>query len=164
MDAPRWKFVDPRRHREMRETFALQVVAVGAHLSPEVVVHGKSLASHLANKLRHFLVTPVADADGSTREPEAQGGIGGWTHNTVAQAILLARRTPEVWSKLSADERHRADVLMQALAVAAHFCLDDDNNHYLLLDGVARPAHEPRLRMRRRHDRPLDRLDVEGFG
>ncbi len=127
--------MDPRRHREMPETFALQVVAVGAHLSPDTRVNGKRLASHLADKLRHFLVTPEPYPDGSTREPEAQGGIGGWTHNTAAQAILLARRTPAVWAELSADERHRADVLMRALAVAAHFCLDDDNDYYLLLDG-----------------------------
>lgn len=133
--APRWKFVDPRRYREMRETFALLTTAVAAHEAPQAEVAGQRLAQHLADKLRSFLVTPVADPDGTTREPEAQGGIGGWTHNAAAQALLLARRTPDVWSLLSADEHARADLLMQALAVAAHFCLDDDNDYYLLLDG-----------------------------
>jgi hypothetical protein len=133
--APRWKFVDPRRYREMRETFALQVTAVAAHQDPTQVVQGRPLADHLAAKLRSFLVTRELDPDGTSREPEAQGGIGGWTHNAAAQSLLLARRTPEVWSQLSAVEKAHADLLMQALAVAAHFCLDDDNDYYLLLDG-----------------------------
>ncbi len=135
--APHWKFVDHQRMREMRETFALQVTAAAAFQAPEQVVDGKTLATHLAEKLRFFLVTPELYPDGSTREPEAQGGIGGWTHHVPAHALLLAKRTPAVWSQLSADEKARADLLMQALALAAHFCLDDDNDYYLLLDGYS---------------------------
>ncbi|HEY5551812.1 MAG TPA: hypothetical protein VIK52_07985, partial [Opitutaceae bacterium] len=135
--APRWKFVEGTRMREMPETFALQVTTLAAHATPEAVVDGKTLATHLAEKLRFFLVTPELYPDGSTREPEAQGGIGGWTHHVPAHAILLAKRTPEVWVQLSDDERARADLLMQALALAAHFCLDDDNDYYLLLDGYS---------------------------
>ena len=135
--APRWKFVDHQRIREMRETFALQVAAVAAFQAPDRIVDGKTLATHLAEKLRFFLVTPEPYPDGSTREPEAQGGIGGWTHHVPAHALLLAKRTPAVWAQLSADERARADLLMQALALAAHFCLDDDNDYYLLLDGYS---------------------------
>ena len=135
MKAPRWKFVEMTRMREMPETFALQVTAAAAFQSPDTVVDGKTLATHLAEKLRYILTTPEPHADGSTNEPEAQGGIGGWTHHVPAHAILLAKRTPAVWSQLSAEERSRADLLMQALALAAHFCLDDDNDYYLLLDG-----------------------------
>lgn len=135
--APRWKFVAKSRMREMPETFALQVTAVAAHQSPDTLVDGKTLATHLAEKLRFILVTPEPYADGSTREPEAQGGIGGWTHAVPAHAILLAKRTPAAWAQLSDDERARADLLMQALALAAHFCLDDDNDYYLLLDGYS---------------------------
>ncbi len=135
LKAPQWKFMPQKRSREMPETFALQVTAAAAFQEPERVVDGKSLATHLAEKLRYFLVTPQPDADGATREPEAQGGIGGWTHHVPAHALLLAKRTPAVWSQLSADEHARADLLMQALALAAHHCLDDDNDYYLLLDG-----------------------------
>lgn len=135
--APRWKFVDHQRIREMRETFALQVTAVAAFQAPDAVVEGKTLATHAAEKLRFILVTPEPYPDGSTREPEAQGGIGGWTHHVPAHALLLAKRTPAVWAQLSADEKARADLLMQALALAAHFCLDDDNDYYLLLDGYS---------------------------
>lgn len=135
--APRWKFVAMQRTREMRETFALQVTAVAAFQAPDAIVDGQTLATHLAQKLRFILVTPEPYPDGSTREPEAQGGIGGWTHHVPAHALLLAKRTPAVWAQLSADERARADLLMQALALAAHFCLDDDNDYYLLLDGYS---------------------------
>lgn len=133
--APRWGFIDHRHFREMPQTFALQYTAVAAHAAPELVVKGQTLAAHLAAKLRSFLVTTAADAIGTSREPEALGGIGGWTHNVAAQSLLLARRTPQVWSLLSADERGRADLLMQALAIAGHYSLDDDNDYYVLLDG-----------------------------
>lgn len=135
--APRWKFVAMKRTRELPETFALQVTALAAHQTPDQIVDGKTLATHLAEKLRFFLVTPEPYPDGSSREPEAQGGIGGWTHAVPAHAILLAKRTPAVWKQLSDEERAHADLLMQALALAAHFCLDDDNDYYLLLDGYS---------------------------
>lgn len=137
LKAPRWKFVEMSRMREMPETFALQVTAVAAFQQPERLVAGRTLATHLAEKLRFILTTPEPHPDGSTNEPEAQGGIGGWTHHVPAHALLLAKRTPAVWTQLSADERARADLLMQALALAAHFCLDDDNDYYLLLDGYS---------------------------
>ncbi len=135
--APRWKFVEKVVMREIPETFALQVTAVAAFQEPNRVVDGQSLATHLANKLRFILITPrpTPNADGSTNEPESLGGIGGWTHHVPAHALLLAKRTPAVWSQLSADEQSRADLLMEALALAAHFCLDDDNDYYLRLDG-----------------------------
>ena len=137
MKPPRWRFVAKQHLREIPETFALQVTAVAAFQTPDAIVDGKTLATHLAEKLRFFLVTPHPYEDGSTREPEAQGGIGGWTHHVPAHALLLAKRTPAVWNQLSADERARADLLMQSLALAAHFCLDDDNDYYLLLDGYS---------------------------
>jgi len=135
--APRWKFVAMQRVREMRETFALQVAAAAAFQSPDTVIDGKTLTAHLAERLRFSLVTAEAYPVRITREPEAQGGIGGWSHAVPAHALLLAKRTPAVWSQLSAVEREHADLLMHALALAAHFCLDDDNDYYMLLDGYS---------------------------
>lgn len=135
LKAPRWKFVGKAVMREIPETFALQVTAVAAFQEPDRLVDGRTLATHLAEKLRFILVTKTPYPDGSTNEPEALGGIGGWTHHVPAHVLLLAKRTPAVWAQLSADEKGRADLLMQALALAAHFCLDDDNDYYLRLDG-----------------------------
>src|SRR5437868_5818638 len=75
--APRWKFIDKVVMREIPETFALQVTAVAAFQEPDRLVDGRTLATHLAEKLRFILVTPrpSPNADGSTNEPEALGGI-----------------------------------------------------------------------------------------
>src|SRR6186713_3124292 len=58
LKAPRWKFVEKVVMREIPETFALQVTAVAAFQEPGRVVDGKTLATHLAEKLRYILVTP----------------------------------------------------------------------------------------------------------
>jgi hypothetical protein len=136
LPAPKWANVEGRYSAEMKNTFAMQYLAVAARKEPARVLDGKTLAEHLAGKLRFFLVSPPSDDPKvPTREPYAQGGIGGWTHNVAAQCLLIARRTPVIWERLSADEQARADLLMQALAVAAHYSLDDDNDYYVLLDG-----------------------------
>lgn len=134
--APRWKFTPGKRYHELPRVFALQLLAISAHLDPLHSAGDSTLAATVAAKIRSFLVSQP-DADGNTREPEAFGGLGGWSHNSVAQILLLAKRTPAIWDALSPEERRRADLLMHALAIAGHFTLDDDNNFGILLDGVA---------------------------
>src|SRR4051812_31834125 len=135
--APRWKGTPGQRYREMKPTMALQLVAIAAHAAPQRAMAGKTLGDSLAQKLQSFLRSSGPDAEGHTREPECEGGLGGWTHNAAAQALLLAKRTPAVWEKLTPDDRRRADLLMHALAVASHFTLDDDNDFCTLLEGVS---------------------------
>jgi hypothetical protein len=133
--APCWKYLDEKYSVELKPVFALQYLAVAAHESPNQVVAGRTLAAHVAGKLRSILVSPADDANAPSREPPAQGGIGGWTHNTLAQCLLIARRTPAIWIELQPVEHQRADLLMHALALAAHYSLDDENDFYVLLDG-----------------------------
>ena len=133
---PRWKFVRGTRYRELPETFAMQLVANAAALHPDHRIGDTTLAESLATKIQYFLRNDGPDADGNTREPEAQGGIGGWSHNAAAWALLIAKRTPEVWTLLTDDDRQRADVLMQALAVGGHFTHGDANDYHVLLDGI----------------------------
>jgi hypothetical protein len=134
---PRWKFVRGTRYRELPETFALQLVAIAAATHPSYRVRETTLAANLAAKLQFFLRNDGPDADGNTNEPEAQGGIGGWSHNAAAWALLIAKQTPAVWSRLTTDDRHRADVLMQALAIGGHFTHGDANDYPVLLDGIS---------------------------
>ena len=134
--APRWKFSAGKRYHELPRVFALQLLALSAHFDPQRPAGDSTLADAVAAKIRSFLVSQP-DADGNTREPEALGGLGGWSHNSAAQILLLAKRTPAVWDALSPEEHRRADLLMHALAVAGHFTLDDDNDFCVLLDGVA---------------------------
>jgi hypothetical protein len=133
---PRWKFVRGTRYRELPETFAMQLVANAAALHPDHRIGDTTLAASLATKIQYFLRNDGPDADGNTREPEAQGGIGGWSHNAAAWALLIAKQTPDVWTLLTADDRARADVLMQAMAVGGHFTHGDANDYHVLLDGI----------------------------
>ncbi len=133
---PRWKFVRGTRYRELPETFAMQLVAMAAATHPTHRVSDTTLAESLATKVQFFLRNEGPDADGNTHEPEAQGGIGGWSHNAAAWALLIAKQTPEVWALLTEDDRHRADILMRALAVGGHFTHGDANDYPVLLDGM----------------------------
>jgi hypothetical protein len=136
--SPRWKFVPGTRYREMPQTFALQLLAVAATYEPNRIVEGVTLSAALLEKL-HLLLggLPADDAEGNTREPEAQGGIGGWTHAAAAWVLLMAKRLPGVWAQLSDDEKHRADLIMLSLAVAGHFTMSDANTYHVLLDGTS---------------------------
>ncbi len=137
-ESPRWKFVPGTRYREMPRTFALQLLALAAYGEPAREVGGRSLASALIEKLHPLLGgLPADDPEGNTREPEAQGGISGWTHAAPAFTLLLAKRMPSVWSQLSEDEHHRADLIMQALAIAGHFTMSDANSYHVLMDGIS---------------------------
>ncbi len=138
---PRWKFLPGQRYRELPATFALHLLALTAHMEPKRQISGTPLAAAVVEKLQTWLGGTPADAEGHTREPEAQGGLGGWTHNAAAQTLLLAKRTFAVWSQLAETERQRADLIMQALAVAGHFTLGDANNYHVLLDGRS-PNHK----------------------
>ncbi|MCC6415924.1 MAG: hypothetical protein IT582_08450 [Opitutaceae bacterium] len=135
--SPRWKFNGAARYREMPQVFALHLLAVAARREPTRMIADVMLADALAQKLHPLLGDLPADADGNTREPEAQGGIGGWTHASAAWILLLAKRTPATWAQLDAAERHRADLIMRALAVAGNFTMGDGNDCHILLDGVS---------------------------
>ena len=87
--SPRWKFVRGTRYRELPETFAMQLVAISAAQDPNHRVGDTTLAESLATKIQFFLRNDGPDADGNTNEPEAQGGIGGWSHNAAAWALLI---------------------------------------------------------------------------
>lgn len=135
--APRWKGTPGQRYREMKEVFALHLTALAAHRAPQRTIAGTTLADDVAQKILSFLRSGGPDADGFSREPEAYGGLGGWTHSAAAHTLLLAKRTPEIWRHFSADDRHRADLVMHALAVAAHFTLEDGNDYPVAMDGVS---------------------------
>ena len=143
---PRWKFVRGTRYRELPETFAMQLVANAAALHPDHRIGDTTLAASLATKIQYFLRNDGPDADGNTREPEAQGGIGGWSHNAAAWALLIAKQTPDVWTLLTADRRRALHSRRrQRLSCAPRW------------DHVVSQELEPKShrRLRRRDDRRL---------
>lgn len=135
-EAPRWKFTPGRQSGTLPPTFALQLTAVAAHLNPDRKIGGQTLAENVTVKLRTLLDGAGPDAEGHTREPDAVGGIAGWTHNAAAQILLLAKRTPAIWTALVPAERQRADLIMHALAAAGHLMTDDDNDYHTRIDGI----------------------------
>jgi hypothetical protein len=125
--APKWSYSFGKRTRDIDATFALFSLALAAHADRENVAEPGEPARQLVVRLREVL--------SGGREPECQGGLGGWTHGPFAWTVLLARKTPAVWNELSAPDRERADLVMQAMAVAACHTLDDDNMYRCLIDG-----------------------------
>ena len=65
------------------------------------------------------------DADGKSQEPSCRGDLVAWKDLGEAFAIVLAKNTPEIWSKLSPEEINKLDWLMRAFAVAGNY-----NNNY----------------------------------
>ncbi len=109
----------------MERAKAVYYLALVAHHDPEArttTTPTRLVRERLVEQLKNF-------ATGG-REPNANGSLSGWTHGSIACAILLAKNTPAVWSALAPADIERLDWIMRALAVAGHFCFDDDN-HYL---------------------------------
>lgn len=88
--------------------------------------NGTSVASRLA--------ASIANVVSGGKEPDANGGLEGWGHNDVAQALLLASHEPSVWGKLTATQQANVSLLMQALAIAGNFNFNDANNFNQDLD------------------------------
>lgn len=129
--APTWTYSFAKRRRDLDGTFAFYTLALAAYARRDAEAPADPLAAALPEAVAARL--RVVTTGGN--EPECQGGIGGWSHGPLAWALAFARHTPAVWESLSGEERARADLLMQALAVAANFCLDDDNAYRCLVDG-----------------------------
>lgn len=125
--APKWSYAFAKRTRDIDATFALYSLALTAHAEREDDLADPAVSRAVASRLREVL--------SGGREPESQGGLGGWTHGPFAWTLLLAKLTPAVWEQLSPRERERADLTMWAMAAAACFTLDDDNMYRCLIDG-----------------------------
>ncbi|WP_232766620.1 hypothetical protein [Geminisphaera colitermitum] len=127
--APVWRYKFQKRYREIDQTCALHTLALAAYANPSAT------SATNAPDLNEAVATRIQKIIAGGTEPECQGGLGGWTHGPFAWTLALARHTPSVWNLLSDDEHARADLLMQALAVAANFNVDDDNNYRCMIDG-----------------------------
>lgn len=92
------------------------------------------ITAKLMQQLHHVLAgNPHGDGNLSP-EPKARGGGAseGWRIPGLAGALAIVRHTPALWAELGNDTpekyQERADMLMKALAVAANWTMDDDNN------------------------------------
>lgn len=123
--APSWSYTNGKRSHPFNEAYALYTLALASYTAKDKP--DEAVVTALATRLH--------DVVSGGKEPECMGGLGGWSHSTLAWAVAFSRHTPAVWSKLSAEDQAKMDLLMEALAVAANFCLDDDNDFRTLIDG-----------------------------
>ena len=73
------------------------------------------------------LLAQVANLVAGGNEPDADGGLEGWAHAPVAQALLLLRNGP-AWNELSATEQYNVTLLEAALGYAGNYTYNDANN------------------------------------
>ncbi len=112
---------DALQNGPMYQAKAIHFMALAVYFNPEIKAsNGTLVRSTLLKQLRSVIT--------GGQEPNAAGSFGGWTHNSIAQSFLLAKRTPVLWAELTTQDKERIDWLMKAMAVAGHFSLDDDND------------------------------------
>jgi hypothetical protein len=72
----------------------------------------------------------------SGHEPSAAGGYPAQHELIFAMTAAFAKKTPAVWNSLSSAEKHKIDLIMEGLAVAAAYTSSDKNpTHSLNLVG-----------------------------
>ena len=73
------------------------------------------------------LLAQVRNLIAGGNEPDADGGLEGWAHAPVAQALLLLKNGP-AWSELSAAEQNKVTLLEAAMGYAGNYTYNDANN------------------------------------
>lgn len=103
--------------------------AYGIYFNALVTAINPAVKTPAGQPVADILLAQIRNLIAPGHEPNAGGGLNGWTHSAIAQAFLLVKSTPEVWSRLNADEQNRMDWIMKALAIAGHFGYDDGNDY-----------------------------------
>ena len=106
----------------------VQKQAYGVYLDALMVCVNPQAKTADGQLVSQALLGQIRNLISAGHEPNAGCGLNGWTHSVIAQAFLLVKKTPEVWSQLSADEKNRMDWIMKAMAVAGHWGYDDGND------------------------------------
>ena len=98
---------------------ALYTLALTAFMNPESKSSGGKFVrvrviEHLRNLIRER-------SDGKSNEPSARGDLTGWKDIGQAFAIVFAKKTPQIWSELTADETEKLDWIMRAFVVSGNY-------------------------------------------
>lgn len=82
------------------------------------------------------LLAQIRNAIAGGNEPVCRGGISGWSNNSLAQTLTLAKNTEAVWTQLTAQEINKCDWLMRALTVVGNYNQNFYNDPVRCLLGV----------------------------
>jgi hypothetical protein len=104
----------------VREAAALYYLALVSHEDPSATADdGTTVESALLAQVGHLV------AGGN--EPDADGGLEGWSHALVADALVLLKNGP-AWNELPAGEQAKVTLLMEALGYAGNYTYNDAND------------------------------------
>jgi len=104
----------------IREAATLYYLALVLQQHPSATAdNGTTVQSALLAQVAHLV------AGGN--EPDADGGLEGWSHALVADALVLLKNGP-AWSQLPAGEQGKVTLLMAALGYAGNYTYNDANN------------------------------------
>jgi|GEM_PF-2825433 len=104
----------------IRSAATLYYLALVAHQHP-------GAAGQDGTTVQSALLAQVANLVAGGNEPDADGGLEGWSHALVADALVLLKHGP-AWAKLGAGEQAKVSLLMEALGYAGNYTYNDANN------------------------------------
>jgi hypothetical protein len=104
----------------IRESAVLFFLALAEKEEPAAAGDdGRTVDSALLAQVGHLV------AGGN--EPDADGGLEGWSHALVADALVLLKNGP-AWVQLPAAEQAKVALLEEALGLAGNYTYNDANN------------------------------------
>ncbi|MCX3060219.1 glycosyl hydrolase family 8 [Streptomyces beihaiensis] len=80
---------------------------------------GTSVDSALLRQVRSLIA--------GGHKPDADGGLEGWSHGLVAQALLLLKNGP-AWSELSSSEQNKVSLVEEAMGFGGNYTYNDAND------------------------------------
>ncbi|HEX4725565.1 MAG TPA: cellulose binding domain-containing protein [Pseudonocardiaceae bacterium] len=106
--------------KQMLESMALYYLALVDKTDPgAAATNGTTVDETLLAQVRHLI------AGGN--EPDADGGLEGWSHAPVAVGLLLLRNG-SAWSELTAAEQSKVSLLEAAMGYAGNYAYNDAND------------------------------------
>ena len=115
---------DPRPGTSPADIYAAKVLYYLALVEYE----DPSAAASDGTTVESALLAQVANLVVGGNEPDADGGLEGWSAAPVAQALLLVKKNGPAWNKLSAAEQDDVTLLEAAMGYGGNYTYNDANN------------------------------------
>lgn len=114
----------------MNSSTALKYLTVASYYNPDYIgPDGSTTVSQQA-------LAQIRSVIGGGSEPGCAGnGLSSQGYLPVLEAFTVAKlKIPSIWNQLTADEKYRIDLIMQAALIGSHFCYSDLNDNKTGID------------------------------